>query len=63
MTIGELKKQLSEWGTDDDAVIVTRGNVHPSFKISHVEDSTICGVVEIRIIDFEPDFDGNYWKD
>lgn len=65
MTVGELKKQLSEWGTDDDAVVVTRGNAHPSFKITHVEDSTCVGVVEIRITDFPPSDDKyfNWWQD
>ena len=58
MTIGELKKQLSEWD-DDNAIVVTRGNTHPSFKITHVEDSTCVGVIEIRITDFET---GNYWE-
>lgn len=62
MTIGELKKQLSEQGTDDDAVIVTRGNRHPALKITHVEDSTCVGVVEIRITDFE-DKNWNPWEE
>lgn len=58
MTVGELKKQLSEWD-DNDAIVVSKGNTYPSFKITHIEDSTCVGVIEIRITNFETN---NFWE-
>lgn len=58
MTVGELKKLLSELD-DDDAIVVTRGNSHPSYKITHIEDATSIGVWEIRIDDF---ITNDYWE-
>lgn len=59
MTVGELKRQLEELN-DDDAIVVSRGNSHPSYKITHVEDSTSIGVWEIRINDF---MTNNFWEE
>lgn len=59
MTVGELKRQL-EGLNDDDAIVVSRGNSHPSYKITHVEDSTCIGVWEIRINDFTAN---NFWEE
>lgn len=60
MTIGELKKQLSEWD-DDDAIIVSGcGNTWHSFKIIGVEDTTCVGVEKIKIAFFETD---NFWEE
>ena len=59
MTVGELKRQLEELN-DDDAIVVSRGNSHPSYKITHVEDSTCIGVWEIRINDF---MTNNFWEE
>ena len=58
MTVGELKKLLSILD-DDDAIVVTKGNSHPSYKITHIEDSTSVGVWEIRIDDFSTN---DYWE-
>ena len=59
MTVGELKRQLEELN-DDDAIVVSRGNSHPSYKITHVEDSTSISVWEIRINDF---MTNNFWEE
>ena len=58
MTIKELVEQLSKYH-DDDAVVVTKGNRGTDFKITHVEDATSIGVVEIRYTEFETD---NPWE-
>lgn len=58
MTVGELKNLLSELD-DDDAIVVTCGNSHPSYKITHIEDATSIGVWEIRIDDF---ITNDYWE-
>lgn len=61
MTVGALKKLLSEPGLDDDdAIVVTKGNSHPSYKITHIEDATSIGVWEIRIDDFSTN---DYWEE
>lgn len=49
ITIGELKKMLESY-SDDDLITVTEGNTSPNYKISHIEDSTCCGLLELRII-------------
>ena len=59
MTVGELKRQLAELN-DDDAIVVTKGNSHPSYKITHIEDATSIGVWEIRIDDF---ITNDYWEE
>lgn len=48
MTVGKLKQLLKDL-PDDDAIVVTKGNTNPDFKITHIEDSTSVGVWEIRI--------------
>ena len=59
MTVGKLKQLLKDL-PDDDAIVVTKGNRYPDFKITHIEDSTSVGVWEIRITDFET---GNFWEE
>jgi len=59
MTIGKLKELLKGL-PDDDAIVVTEGNRYLDFKITHIEDSTIVGVWEIRITNFETD---NPWEE
>ena len=48
ITIGELKKMLEPY-SDDDLITVTKGNTSPNYRISHIEDSTCCGLFELRI--------------
>lgn len=48
ITIGELKKMLEPY-SDDDLITVTKGNTSPNCRISHIEDSTVCGLFELRI--------------
>jgi len=61
MTVGELKRQLNAAElNDEDAIVVTRGNAFPSYKITHIEDSTSIGVWEIRIDDFSTN---DYWEE
>lgn len=57
---GKEFKELVNRILDDDVVIVSRGNASPGFKITGIEDSTVVGVWEIRIDDFETD---NFWED
>lgn len=59
MTVGKLK-QLLDVLPDSGAIVVTKGNTSADFKITHVEDSTMVGVWEIRIADFETD---NPWEE
>lgn len=59
MTVGKLKQLLKDL-PDDNAIVVSQGNRHPDFKITHIEDSTSVGVWEIRITDFETD---NPWEE
>ena len=58
MTIKQLIEQLSKYN-GNDAVVVTRGNSDTDFKITHVTDSTMAGVVEIRYNEFKTD---NPWE-
>lgn len=58
MKVKDLKKYLNEL-PDDDIIIATKGNGHPDFKITHVNDSTVVGVWEIRLDDFETN---DYWE-
>ncbi len=58
--LGKDLKKLVEKIPDDAAVVVTRGNTNPDFKIVGVEDSTNVGVWEIRYDDFMTD---NYWEE
>ena len=48
ISVGKLREMLSSLG-DDDMITVTRGNTHPNYKISHVEDSTSAGFWELRV--------------
>ena len=59
MTVRKLKQLLKDL-PDNDAIVVTEGNRHPNFKITHIEDATSVGVWEIRITDFETD---NSWEE
>lgn len=59
MTKKELIKQLESL-CDDDAVVISMGNSYPMFKITHVEDSTMVGVYEIRYTEFETN---NPWEE
>ena len=59
MTVGKLKQLLNDL-PDNNAIVVTKGNIHPDFKITHIEDSTCVGVWEIRITDFKTD---NPWEE
>jgi hypothetical protein len=59
MTIKELKQLLKDL-PDNDAIVVTKGNTNPDFKITYIEDSTSVGVWEIRITDFKTD---NPWEE
>ena len=59
MTVGKLKYLLNGL-PDSDVIVVTKGNANVDFKITHVEDSTMIGVWEIRITDFETD---NPWEE
>lgn len=57
---GKKLKQLLKDLPDNDAIVVTKGNHYPDFKITHIEDATSVGVWEIRITDFETD---NPWEE
>ena len=59
MTVGKLKQLLKDL-PDNNAIVVTKGNTNPDFKITHIEDSTSVGVWEIRITDFKTD---NPWEE
>jgi hypothetical protein len=59
MTVGKLK-QLLEDLPDNNAIVVTEGNINPNYKITHIEDATSVGVWEIRITDFKTD---NPWEE
>ena len=59
MTVGKLKQLLKNL-PDNDAIVVTKGNIDPDFKITHIEDSTSISVWEIRITEFETD---NPWEE
>ena len=48
ITVGKLREMLEPFD-DDDLITVTKGNVHPNHRISHIEDSTCCGFWELRI--------------
>ena len=48
ITVGELRKMLEPFD-DDDLITVTKGNVCPNHRISHIEDSTASGFWELRI--------------
>ena len=54
MTVGKLKQLLKDL-PDNNAIVVTEGNINPDFKITHIEDATCVGVWEIRITNFETD--------
>ena len=57
---GKKFKELVDAIPDDDIIIVSKGNTHPGFKITGIQDSTIVGVWEIRIDDFET---SDFWED
>lgn len=57
---GKKFKELVNAIPDDDIIIVSRGNASPGFKITGIDDSTVVGVWEIRIDDFETD---DLWED
>lgn len=57
---GKKFKELVNAIPDDDIIIVSKGNTHPGFKIIGIQDSTVVGVWEIRIDDFET---SDFWED
>ena len=48
MKVKELKELLNNL-PDNDLIVATEGNTSPDYTIVGVEDSTMCGVWEIRI--------------
>lgn len=48
ITIGELKKMLESFD-DYEYITVTKGHADFNHKITHIEDSTAFGFLELRI--------------
>lgn len=46
--VSELKEMLSNL-SDNDLITVTKGSTAMNHKITHIEDSTVCGFWELRI--------------